>query len=108
MTMKNTLLFFFALLVVVFSSCDKIDAPYGQAVPTTAVNDTEVVMRKVFIEDFTGQTCGNCELLCSLVLGEAADNVKACATKCDCCWRYKSIDVIEISLRNLAGWCNFP
>jgi len=58
--MKNVLLFFSAFLVIAFSSCDKIDAPYGQAVTTTAVNDTEVVMRKVFIEDFTGQTCGNC------------------------------------------------
>ena len=58
--MKNALLFFSALLVIVFSSCDKIDAPYGQTVPTTVVNDTEVVMRKVFIEDFTGQDCGNC------------------------------------------------
>ena len=59
-TMKNVLLFFSALLVIVYSSCDKIDAPYGHVLPTTAVNDTEVVMRKVFIEDFTGQTCGNC------------------------------------------------
>jgi thiol-disulfide isomerase/thioredoxin len=58
--MKNALLFFSALLIIVFSSCDKIDAPYGQAVPATEVNDTEVVMRKVFIEDFTGQDCGNC------------------------------------------------
>jgi thiol-disulfide isomerase/thioredoxin len=58
--MKNVFLFFSALLVIVFSSCDKIDEPYGQVVPTTAVNDTEIVMRKVFIEDFTGQTCGNC------------------------------------------------
>jgi hypothetical protein len=58
--MKNALLFFSALLVIVFSSCDKIDAPYGQAVTTTVVNDTEVVMRKVFIEDFTGQQCGEC------------------------------------------------
>ena len=58
--MKNALIFFSALLIIVFSSCDKIDAPYGQAVTTTVENDTEVVMRKVFIEDFTGQTCGNC------------------------------------------------
>lgn len=43
-----------------FTACDKIDAPYGVATDSPTPSDTEVVMRKVLIEDFTGQTCGNC------------------------------------------------
>lgn len=40
------------------ASCEKIDKPY---VATTGGGDTtEVKVRKVLIEDFTGQKCGNC------------------------------------------------
>lgn len=41
-------------------SCDKIDSPYGTKGSTPTPSDTEVVMRKILIEDFTGHYCGNC------------------------------------------------
>jgi thiol-disulfide isomerase/thioredoxin len=48
------------LLITLFS-CDKVDAPYGESKKAdTTTSDTEVVMRKIFIEDFTGHYCGNC------------------------------------------------
>ncbi|HPH81296.1 MAG TPA: Omp28 family outer membrane lipoprotein [Flavobacteriales bacterium] len=49
-----------SLLVTIFG-CDKIDAPYGESKKTdTTTSDTEVVMRKILIEDYTGHYCGNC------------------------------------------------
>lgn len=55
-----------ALLLVqlYFSGCDKVDAPYktkSNADTTACVfSDTAVQPRIVFLEDFTGHTCGNC------------------------------------------------
>ena len=53
--MKN--IFSILLVALLFAACDKIDGPYSENPQNT--NDTGVV-RKVLIEDFTGQKCGNC------------------------------------------------
>lgn len=58
--MKNIFFVSVSFILAVFSSCDRIDAPYGNVATSDPINDTVVVMRKVFIEDFTGQQCGNC------------------------------------------------
>lgn len=58
--MKNIFFVSVSIILAVFSSCDRIDAPYGNVATSDPINDTVVVMRKVFIEDFTGQQCGNC------------------------------------------------
>ena len=58
--MKKALFFAISLVFVLVTSCDKIDAPYGNTPVSPVPGDTEVVMRKILIEDFTGQTCGNC------------------------------------------------
>lgn len=42
------------LLLLLLSSCDKIDKPLQNYVPP------EVPQRKVLLEDYTGHTCGNC------------------------------------------------
>jgi hypothetical protein len=44
-----------------FSMCDKVDQPYQYTAPsTTTGGTTDTVYKKIFIEDFTGHTCGNC------------------------------------------------
>ena len=57
--MKN-LRFFLALTgFTALCGCDKIEPPYGEGVAQP--QDTTVTyFRKVLIEDFTGQACGNC------------------------------------------------
>ena len=44
--------------VLFFAACDKIEGPYSEK-PTGNGNDTGAV-RRILIEDFTGQKCGNC------------------------------------------------
>jgi thiol-disulfide isomerase/thioredoxin len=48
----------FVAAVFLFAACDKIEGPYSEN-PTGNGNDTGAV-RRVLIEDFTGQKCGNC------------------------------------------------
>ncbi|UPT67776.1 MAG: Omp28 family outer membrane lipoprotein [Sphingobacteriales bacterium JAD_PAG50586_3] len=44
--------------VILFAACDKIEGPYSEK-PTGNGSDTGAV-RRILIEDFTGQKCGNC------------------------------------------------
>jgi hypothetical protein len=54
------------LVVLLFSSCDKIKAPYALAkyghITDTVVewNDTVKMVKRVLLEDYTGHTCQNC------------------------------------------------
>lgn len=53
--MKTVIRIFLLIAVVsVIYSCDKVDAPVKEVIPPPAGN------RKVLVEDFTGQKCGNC------------------------------------------------
>ncbi|MBU0488059.1 MAG: Omp28 family outer membrane lipoprotein [Bacteroidetes bacterium] len=45
--------------VISFSSCDKIEPPYTEEVHTQQTDSFEIV-RKVFLEDYTGHKCVNC------------------------------------------------
>lgn len=58
--MKKLFLVSCLFILSTLLSCDKIDAPYGIKGKTPVPSDTEVVMRKILIEDFTGHYCGNC------------------------------------------------
>jgi len=49
----------FLLLVVSFSACDVIDNPIKEGGSRPPI-DTNLVVRKVLIEDFTGHQCKNC------------------------------------------------
>lgn len=54
------------LVVLLFSSCDKIKAPYALArhghITDTVVNwqDTVIPIKRVLLEDYTGHKCPNC------------------------------------------------
>ncbi len=62
-------LFSILLVVALFAGCDKIEGPYSEK--PQGSNDTGAV-RKVLIEDYTGQKCGNCPRA-----AEAIDAIKA-------------------------------
>lgn len=47
-------------LCLVFFSCDKVKNPYLPATTGGGDTTTEVKVRKILIEDFTGHKCGNC------------------------------------------------
>src|SRR5712671_2275101 len=53
-------LFTIAAVLVLFSSCDKIDPPYKQTNSGGGPNTSDTVFRKILIEDYTGFKCGNC------------------------------------------------
>ena len=62
--MKKNILIWFVMLSAAevsffFSSCDKIKMPYIQG-SAGSVDTIATKVRKVLIEDFTGQKCGNC------------------------------------------------
>jgi hypothetical protein len=46
-------------VVLAFASCDKVEGPYKKNTTGGGGNDTTLV-RKVFVEDYTGHKCGNC------------------------------------------------
>jgi hypothetical protein len=46
-------------VVLAFASCDKVEGPYKKNNTGGGGNDTTLV-RKVFVEDYTGHKCGNC------------------------------------------------
>jgi len=55
----------FIVAVLLFSSCDKIKAPYALArhgnITDTVIDwDTVVPVKRVLLEDYTGHTCQNC------------------------------------------------
>ncbi|MGQ9846078.1 MAG: Omp28 family outer membrane lipoprotein [Bacteroidales bacterium] len=53
----NKIFFFFVILIFI-SACDKIEPPYKMN--NSNNNDTTTFVQKVLIEDFTGHRCGNC------------------------------------------------
>lgn len=57
--MKHALLLFSASLLLIFYGCDKIKNPI-QSTRGTGVDTLNNLVRKVLLEDYTGQTCGNC------------------------------------------------
>ena len=54
------------LVVLLFSSCDKVNAPYALArhgnITDTVIDwqDTVIPVKRVFLEDYTGHKCPNC------------------------------------------------
>lgn len=62
-------IFSILLVVALFAGCDKIDGPYSEKPQD---NGGGTAVRKVLIEDYTGQKCGNCPRA-----AEAIDAIKA-------------------------------
>ncbi len=59
--MKNIFSIIAIGLIVSFSSCDKVEGPYGTGSSGNGGGDTtQQIIRKVLVEDFTGHRCGNC------------------------------------------------
>ena len=58
--MKKLLAVTSIIVGLFLQSCDKIDAPYGQAGGDTNPAPTDSVVQKVLLEDFTGFHCTNC------------------------------------------------
>lgn len=59
--MKSVLNILASLSILFLFSCDKIEGPFGENNSNNGGGDTDIVyFRKVFVEDFTGHTCGNC------------------------------------------------
>ncbi|NVO02660.1 MAG: Omp28 family outer membrane lipoprotein [Bacteroidetes bacterium] len=56
--MKNLILFFAGILLTAIYSCDKVSPPY--TVTNNNGPDTNAVIRKVLLEDYTGHMCVNC------------------------------------------------
>jgi hypothetical protein len=46
--------------VLLFNSCDMPEGPYIEANPYTGVYDSDLPIRKILVEDFTGWNCVNC------------------------------------------------
>jgi hypothetical protein len=57
--MKYILIPVISLILVLGSSCDKIEGPYKDVNPNGG-QDTSSSLRKILVEDYTGHTCGNC------------------------------------------------
>lgn len=55
------------LIAAFFAACDKVDGPYSEK-PDGFNTDTGAV-RKVLVEDYTGQKCGNCPRAAEAVEG---------------------------------------
>ena len=58
--MKKIVLLIHCFALFVFSSCDKVEAPYNEAAIIPVDTTTSVKQRKILIEDFTGHTCPGC------------------------------------------------
>jgi hypothetical protein len=61
----KTLLIVLPLVVLLFTSCDKINTPYalakhGNIIDTIIDWDTAIQVKRVLLEDYTGHTCQNC------------------------------------------------
>ena len=48
------------LIILVILSCDKVEGPYIEGNPYTGVYDSDLPIRKILLEDFTGFGCTNC------------------------------------------------
>lgn len=62
--MKNSFILLLGSAVLLLGSCDKVEGPYGEkpvVKPGELLTaDTFQSVRRIYIEDFTGHTCGNC------------------------------------------------
>jgi hypothetical protein len=56
----NKFIAFFAILTVSFAGCDYVSEPFDDNGGGGPIDSSDVVMRNVLIEDFTGQRCNNC------------------------------------------------
>jgi hypothetical protein len=45
---------------LILSGCDKIEAPFVKNTSGTDTTDTNTIVKKVLLEDYTGHTCPNC------------------------------------------------
>jgi hypothetical protein len=57
--MKTKSVLFSVLIAALFNSCDVVDGPYGVPI-INGGTDTNTVINKVLVEDFTGHTCKFC------------------------------------------------
>lgn len=62
--MKTKYIFYLFLIGFIYSSCDKIEAPFRENIVVsdfcaTGIEDS-VVHKKVLVEDYTGHLCGDC------------------------------------------------
>jgi hypothetical protein len=65
------------LVILLFSSCDKIKAPYalakhGNIVDTVLDLDTVAPVKRVLLEDYTGHTCQNCPAAAAIAHNQEA------------------------------------
>ena len=66
--LKNIVVWLFALAAVLVQSCDKIDNPVIEVIPTIDTTEIDVpeflpmtsAIPRVLVEDFTAHQCGNC------------------------------------------------
>lgn len=59
--MKNIFrLLLFTFLLATIHSCDVVEEPFIESNPFTGVYDSDLPIRKIFLEDFTGYRCTNC------------------------------------------------
>lgn len=77
MKFVKTLLVIVPLVVILFSSCDKITTPYalakhGNIVDTVLDLDTVVPIKRVLLEDYTGHTCQNCPAAAAIAHNQEA------------------------------------
>lgn len=73
----RTLFIIVSLSTFLFTSCDKISAPYalakhGNIVDTLIDLDTAVQVKRVLLEDYTGHTCPNCPAAAVIAHNQAA------------------------------------
>jgi thiol-disulfide isomerase/thioredoxin len=58
--MKQLKIFSFILITIFLFSCNEIDNPLKERTNTCGEDDINFPIRKILVEDYTGQTCGNC------------------------------------------------
>ena len=59
MSFKN-ILSVLLFVAIVFTGCEKVDEPFIEGNPFTGVYDSDLPIRKILLEDFTGFKCVNC------------------------------------------------
>lgn len=67
MTMINKRLLYLFFLLLVLTGCDVIDGPTRQEANNQNPLPQDSVVKKVFLEDYTGHTCGNCPAAARLI-----------------------------------------
>jgi len=48
------------LVIIIITSCDKVEGPYIEGNPYSGIYDSDLPIRKILLEDFTGFGCVNC------------------------------------------------